>query len=60
MDIVYLHKRLNFLERGLALLLEDHQLRALYLLNRASKAEADANFRSHALRERVTRLASAK
>ena len=41
MDVVYLQKRINFLERAMSVVLEKHQLRGLHLLHRATKEETE-------------------
>jgi hypothetical protein len=60
MDVVYLHKRITFLERGITVLLEKHQLRGLYLLQRASKEETDRNYENHKLRIRINQLMASR
>ena len=33
LDVIYLHKRIDFLERALPILLEEHQLKGLHLVH---------------------------
>jgi len=44
LDIVYLQRRLQFLEKGMEVLFEKHQLKGLYLVHQFTKEGADANF----------------
>lgn len=41
LDIPYLQKRIDFLETALSVMLEQHQLEALYLCQDLTKAKTD-------------------
>ena len=51
--MVYLHRRIDFLEKTLPLLFEEHQLKGLYLVHGKTKEEADENYHNHRLRDRL-------
>jgi hypothetical protein len=53
LDVIYLQKRIDFLEKSLSLLFKEHQLKALYLLPRKTKSESDENYDKHRLRDRL-------
>ena len=53
LDVVYLHKRIDFLERALPILLEEHQLKGLHLVHDLTVDEADKKFKEHQLRDRL-------
>ena len=53
LDMVYLHRRIDFLERTLPILFEEHQLKGLYLVHSKTKEEADQNYHNHRLRDRL-------
>jgi hypothetical protein len=53
LDVIYLHKRIDFLERALSTLFEEHQIRALYLIHGKTKPEADEHYEKHRLRDRL-------
>ena len=53
MNVVYLQRRVDFLEKSITILLERHHLKGLHLLHRLTKKEADENFRGHGFRDRL-------
>ena len=53
MNVVYLQRRVDFLEKSLTILLERHQIKGLRLAHRLTKEEADENFKDHSYRDRV-------
>ena len=53
MDVVYLQRRIEFLERAVAVTLDRHQLKGLHLLSRTTREEADDNYKQHKFRDRV-------
>ena len=53
LDIVYLQKRIDILERALPILLEEHQIKGLYLLHSKTREEADSMYQEHQLRDRL-------
>ena len=52
LDINYLYKRIEFLETGLSAVLDDHQLKGVYL-SQVTLKNADQQFQKHKLRERI-------
>ena len=53
MSVVYLQRRVDFLEKSITVLLDRHHLKGLHLLHRLTKKEADDNFREHGFRDRL-------
>ena len=53
LDVVYLQKRIDFLERALPILLEEHQLKGLHLIHDLTVNEADKKFKEYQLRDRL-------
>jgi hypothetical protein len=53
LDILYLLKRVAFLERSLSFLFTDHQLKGIYLSSQCTIAEAIHMRRNHKLKERL-------
>ena len=53
LDVVYLQKRIDFLERALPILLEEHQLKGLHLVHDLTVDEADRKFKEYQLRDRL-------
>ena len=53
MSVVYLQRRVDFLEKSITILLDRHHLKGLHLLHRLTKKEADENFRDHGFRDRL-------
>ena len=41
MDVVYLQKRISFLERAIAVVLEEYQLKGIYLHRTRKRREVD-------------------
>ena len=39
MDVIYLNKRITFLEDAISMLFEKHQLKGIYLLHTLNKSE---------------------
>jgi hypothetical protein len=53
LDIVYLSRRIDFLERAVAVLLEEHQLKGLHLAHHITRQEADRQIGNHRLKSRL-------
>lgn len=53
LDITYLQKRINFLEKALSVLLEKHQFEALFLCQNITREEADETYEKYNLKERL-------
>ena len=53
LDVVYLQKRIDIIERALPILLEDHQIKGLYLMRSKTREEADYLYQEHQLRDRL-------
>jgi hypothetical protein len=53
LDIVFLQKRIDVLERALPLVLEEHQLKGLYLTHSKSREEINETFRRLEMRDRL-------
>ena len=53
LDVLFLLKRINFLEKSLSLLFSDHQLKALHLASHFSLAEAAELRRAYRLKARL-------
>ena len=54
LDVVYLNRRIEFLENALGLMLDEHQLMGVHLQERWDRLRADENFEEHSLQERLT------
>ena len=59
MEINYLFKRIEFLEKGISLLLSEHQLKGIYL-SQVSLTQAHKDYRKQHLRERVVKYLDKK
>ena len=53
MDVVYLQRRIEFLERAITVTLDRHHLKGLHLLSRITREEADDNHKQHKFRDRI-------
>ncbi len=53
LDITYLQKRINFLEKALSVLLEKHQFEALFLCQNINRKEADETYEKYNLKEKL-------
>ena len=53
MDVGYLQRRIEFLERAITVLLDRHHLKGLHLLSRMTREEADDHYQQHKFRDRV-------
>ena len=53
MDVEYLLKRINFLERATEVLLEDHHLKGLHLLRKLSLEEAKVHRKTFKMHQRA-------
>ena len=53
MNVIYLQRRVDFLEKSITILLDRHHLKGLHLLHRLTKKEADKNFRENGFRDRL-------
>ncbi len=53
LDITYLQKRINFLEKALSVLFEKHQFEALFLCQNITREEADETYEKYSLKERL-------
>lgn len=58
MDVTYLQKRLNFLEKALAVVFEKHQFSSLFLCRTTNEEESDSIYKAHHLRDRLIRYLS--
>jgi hypothetical protein len=52
LDVSYLYQRIEFLERAISVLLDEHQLKGIYL-TKVSIAEANDSYKRHRIRDRV-------
>jgi hypothetical protein len=52
-DMVYLQRRIEFLERAVTVTLDRHHLKGLHLLSRITREEADESYKQHKFRDRV-------
>lgn len=55
-DIIYLHKRLQFMERALEVLLEDHQIKVLHLMRNKTFKEAEDTFKNYQMKDNLSKL----
>ena len=55
-DIIYLYKRIEFLERALEVILDDHQLKVLHLMRNKTFKEAENNFKRYEMKNNLTRM----
>ena len=53
LDIVYLQKRIDFLEKALSTVLKEHQINGLHLLRGKNRKEVDENHNRHSFRDRL-------
>ena len=53
LDVIYLQKRIDFLERALPILLEQHQLKGLHLIHDLTVDEAQNNYRKYQIRDQL-------
>jgi hypothetical protein len=53
LDVVYLQKRIDVLERALPIMLEEHQVKGLYLMPGRTRQEVDEMYQKHQLRDRL-------
>ena len=53
LDVIYLHKRIDFLERALPILLEEHQLKGLHLVHDLTVEEANKNYKEYQIRDKL-------
>ena len=53
MDTVLLQKRISFLEEAISILLENHQLKGIYMVHRLTQQEVERTQKSHKLRDRM-------
>lgn len=49
-DILYLYKRLEFLERALMMILEDHQIKVLHLMRHKTFEEAEEDYQRYEMK----------
>lgn len=45
MDVVYLQQRIEYLEKAISVLMEDHHLKGIYLTNIKKRKEIDRNYK---------------
>lgn len=55
-DILYLYKRLEFIERALEVLLDDHQIKVLHLMRNKTFSEAEHNVKLYQMKENLSKL----
>lgn len=55
-DIIYLHRRLQFMERALEVLLEDHQIKVLHLMRNKTFKEAEDTYNRYQMKDNLFRL----
>ena len=53
LDVVYLNKRVDFLERAITTVVKDSELKALYLVKDRTKEEVDKNISHHYWRDKL-------
>lgn len=53
MDVVYLQKRIEYLENAISVLLEEHHLKGIYLFHQIKRKEVDKNYELHQLRNKI-------
>ena len=53
MNVVYLQRRIDFLEKSMTILLDKHHLKGLHLLHRLTQKEANDNFKEYRFRDRL-------
>ena len=51
--MVYLTKRVDFLERALSTVLEDYQIKGLYLIQDRTREDIEDNLAKYSLRDRL-------
>lgn len=59
LDFSFLFKRIDFLEKAISVMLEDHQLKALHLCQALSISDVDDYFKRHKYRDRFIILLKA-
>ena len=53
MNVVYLQRRIDFLEKAITIVLDRHHIKGLHLVHRLTQKEADDNFKDYSFRDRV-------
>ena len=59
LDINYMFRRIDFLESAISILLDEHQLKGVYL-SRQNIKEFDNHFKKHRIRDRVVKYLNKK
>ena len=52
-DIIYVNRRIEFLEKAMTILLEKHQLKGLHLLHSMTTEDVCNNYKSHKTRNKL-------
>lgn len=55
-DIIYLYKRIEFLERALEVILEEHQIKALHLMRNKTFAEAEKQYENYQMKNNLEKF----
>jgi len=55
-DILYLHKRLEFIERALEVLFDDHQIQMLHLMRNKTFSEAEHNYQLYQMKDNLSKI----
>ena len=55
-DIIYLYKRLDFIERVIEVLLDDHQLKVLHLMRNKTFKEAENNTKLYEMKDNLSKI----
>lgn len=53
LDIFYLHKRIAFVEKGISLVFNRHQLKGLHLAQNLTKEDSDEVYNNYKIRDRM-------
>jgi hypothetical protein len=53
LDVIYLNKRIQFLEEAISMLFEPHQLSCIHLLHSFSPQQTEDQFKNHRFRDRL-------
>ena len=58
LDVIYLYKRLEFVERTLEVLLENHQKKVLHLMRNKTFKEAEDNYSLYQMKPNLAKFVS--
>lgn len=56
LDVIYLYKRLEYVERTLEILLESHQKKVLHLMRNKTFSEAEDNYQLYQMKGNLAKL----